>query len=99
MNSSQFRLSFITNIEQIEQNLNGVFANKYNKIQYWLRNFKNFWIVQFQFEEYSFVIGQFEKIFCIWDLVSLTLKGIKATFDFSRVSKYLVSKTNTDNEW
>ncbi len=30
MNSSRFWLSFIINNEQIEENLNGVFANKYN---------------------------------------------------------------------
>ena len=42
MNSSWFRLSFIINIEQIEPNLNGVFANKYDKIRCWPRNFENF---------------------------------------------------------
>ncbi len=38
-----FWLSFIINNEQIESNLNGVFANKYNKIWHWPRNFDNFW--------------------------------------------------------
>ncbi len=45
MNSSWFGLSFIINNEQIEPNLNGVFANKYNKIQCWPRNIENFWIL------------------------------------------------------
>ncbi len=42
MNSSWFRLLFIINNEQIEPNLNGVFANKYDKIQCWPRNFDDF---------------------------------------------------------
>jgi hypothetical protein len=43
MYSSWFRLSFIINNEQIELNLNSAFANKYDKIQFWLQNFDNFW--------------------------------------------------------
>jgi len=59
MNSSWFRLSFIINNEQIEPNLNGGFANKYDKIQCCPRNFdtfqeiliifKKFWIVRSHF--------------------------------------------------
>ncbi len=43
MNSSLFRLSFFINNEQTQPNLNGVFVNKYGKIQCWLRNFDYFW--------------------------------------------------------
>jgi hypothetical protein len=50
-------------------------------------------------KKYSFITGQFKKKFYFWDSVLLTSKVIKATFDFSRDSKYSVSKTNTDNEW
>jgi len=39
------------------------------------------------------------KIIYFWVLVSLILKVIKATFNFSWVSKYSISKTNIDNEW
>jgi hypothetical protein len=52
-----------------------------------------------QNKEYSFIICQFKKIICFRVSVSLTSKVIKATFNFSRVSKYWVSKMNTDNEW
>jgi len=45
MNSSWFRLSTAVKNEQIETDWNGVFANKFDKIQCWLRNFDNFWIV------------------------------------------------------
>ncbi len=45
MNTWWFRLSFFINNEQIEPNLNGVFTNKYGKIQCWLTNFEKFWIV------------------------------------------------------
>ncbi len=38
-----FWLLFIINDKQIEPNLNGAFANKYDKIQCWLRNFENLW--------------------------------------------------------
>ncbi len=38
-----FWLSFMINNEQIKPNLNNAFANKYHKIQCWLRNFDNFW--------------------------------------------------------
>jgi hypothetical protein len=37
-----FWLSFTINNEQIEPNLNSVFANKYDKIRCWLRNFDYF---------------------------------------------------------
>jgi hypothetical protein len=58
---------------------------------------ENCQIVWFHFWEYSFIIGQFEKVIYFRYLVSS--KVIKATFDFSQVLKYSVSKTNSDNEW
>jgi len=61
--------------------------------------FEKFQIVQSHFYEYSFIISQFEKINCFRVSVSLTSKVIKATLNFSWVSKYLVSKMNIDNEW
>jgi hypothetical protein len=42
MNSSSFRSSFIINNEQIEPNLNSIFAIKYGKIQCSLRNYNKF---------------------------------------------------------
>jgi len=72
---------------------------KYNVDWEILSIFKNFWILWSHFLEYSLIIGQFEKIICFWVQVSLTSKVIKVTFNFSQVSKYSVSKMNTDNEW
>jgi hypothetical protein len=40
MNSLSFSLSFIKNTEPIEQNLNGLFMNKYGKIQFKVGNFE-----------------------------------------------------------
>jgi hypothetical protein len=37
-----FSLTFTINNEQIEPNLNNVFANKYDKIQYCVKIFDNF---------------------------------------------------------
>jgi hypothetical protein len=98
-----FWLSFTINNEQLEPNINNVFVNKYDKIQCWHRESliisENFWIVQSHFEKCLFIMGQFKKGIYFWYSVSLTLKVIKATFEFSHVSKYSVSKANSDNQW
>ncbi len=96
-----FWLSFTINNEQIAPNLNSVFANKYDKIWCWPRNFDYIW--EFLNSSISllwiFIYNQsIRKSYLLLGfqvLVSLTLKVIKATFDFSRVSKYSVSKMNS----
>ena len=101
MNSSWFRLSFIINNEQIEPNLNSVFVIKYDKIQCWPRNYDKFWEIVNSLISILriFIYNQpIWKITCFWVLVLITLKVIEATFDFSLVLKYWVSKTNIDNE-
>ncbi len=40
MSSLSFSSSIFVNSEPIEQNLNSIFANKYGKIQCWLRNYE-----------------------------------------------------------
>ncbi len=39
--SSSFKSLFMGNTEPLEPNLNGVFANKYSKKWYWLRNYNS----------------------------------------------------------
>ncbi len=41
MNILSFSLPDLVNSEPIEQNWNGIFANKYGKIQCWPRNYDN----------------------------------------------------------
>ncbi len=45
MNGLLFSLFFFVNSEPIKKNLNGIFANKYGEIQYWLRNYEKLQIV------------------------------------------------------
>ncbi len=49
MNSLSFSAPNFVNSEPIEQNLNGLFANKYGKIQSWLRNYNKLWEIKSQF--------------------------------------------------
>jgi hypothetical protein len=48
-NSLSFSLPNFVNSEPIELNLNSIFANKYNKVWYWLRNYNEFWEIMNSF--------------------------------------------------
>jgi hypothetical protein len=81
-----FWLSFAISNEQIEPNLNGVFANKYDKIRCWPRNF---WEILRNFEKFWEILRNFEKF---WE-ISNSLISLLRLFVYNRSIRknYLLS--------
>ncbi len=88
MNRLSFSSSFLINSEQIEQNFNGIMANKYVKIQCWLRNYDKLcenMNTSISFFHSFVMFGQIWKSLVFGDLDLTCLKNNKWLFSFSQI--------------